>query len=63
MSTREMARELGLHLGTVGRDVSSLMDARLLLVELNEGRSRYRVNPAALDILANHLLALKPDID
>ena len=23
MSTREMARELGLHLGTVGRDVSS----------------------------------------
>ena len=63
MSTREMARELGLHLGSVGRDVSSLMDARLLLVELNEGRSRYRVNPAALDILANHLLALKPDID
>lgn len=63
MSTREMARELGLHLGTVGRDVSSLIDARLLLVELNEGRLRYRVNPAALDILANHLLALKPNMD
>ena len=63
MTTREMARELGLHLGTVGRDVSSLLDARLLLVELNDGRMRYRVNPTALDILAAHLLALKPDSD
>ena len=63
MTTREMARELGLHLGTVGRDVSSLLDARLLLVELNDGRMRYRVNPTALDILAARLLALKPDSD
>ena len=63
MTTREMARELGLHLGTVGRDVSSLLDARLLLVELNDGHMRYRVNPTALDILAARLLALKPDSD
>lgn len=59
MSTREIAQELGMHLGAVGRDVSSLFDARLLIVEHSGGRSRYRANTTALDTIAKHLLALK----
>lgn len=59
MTSREISQELKMHLGAVGRDVSSLFDARLLIVELVGGKSRYRADPAALDTLSRHLAALK----
>lgn len=55
MSSREMAQQLGLHLGTVCRDVTSLYDARLITVHMIDGRTRYGVNPAAVDILIKRL--------
>lgn len=61
MSTRELARKLGLHLGPTGRDISSMFNARLLLVGLVDGHTRYRLNPLAFDTLASDLLALKPE--
>ena len=59
MSTREIAQELGMHLGAAGRDVSSLFDARLLIVEHSGGKSRYRANTASLETIGKHLISLK----
>ncbi len=42
MSSREMAQQLDLHLGAVGRDVKSLFDARLLLLESVQGETATR---------------------
>lgn len=56
MTSREMSQQLSLHLGAVGRDVRSLFDARLLIVEFANGRNRYRTNPDALRTIAKHLL-------
>lgn len=55
MTSREMAQQLELHLGAVGRDVSSLFDARLLTVETSGGRGHYRTNLDALDTIIRHL--------
>lgn len=59
MSTREIAQELELHLGAVGRDVSSLFDAQLLIIEHSGGKSRYRTNMEALEAIGKHLISLK----
>ncbi len=59
MTSREMAQQLELHLGAVGRDVSSLFDARLLTVESSGGRGRYRTNIDALDTIIRHLSAIR----
>lgn len=58
ITTREMAQQLQIHLGTVGRDVSSMYDARLLIVEPINGRSFYRTNTEALELLARQLQSL-----
>lgn len=58
MTTREMAQQLQMHLGTVGRDVSSMYDARLLIVEPINGRSFYRTNTEVLELLARQLQSL-----
>lgn len=59
MSTRELAQNLGMNLGSVGRDVSSLLSAGLLIVEVDDDRRRYRINATALDTIIRHLAALQ----
>lgn len=61
MSTREMAQHLGMNLGSVGRDVSSLLSAGLLMVEVENDRRRYRINTTALDTIIRHLSAFRED--
>lgn len=59
MTSREMAQQLDLHLGAVGRDVKSLFDARLLLLESVQGRNRYKTNYASIEIIMQHLKTLQ----
>lgn len=59
MSTRELAQNLGMNLGSVGRDVSSLLSAGLLVVEVDDDRRRYTINSTALDTIIRHLNALR----
>ncbi len=61
MTSREMSRNLELHLGTVSRDVSSMQDAGLLNIEFHGNRRRYSVNYATLRALAQHLVELCPE--
>ena len=63
MSTRELAQNLGMNLGSVGRDVSSLLTAGLLVVEVDDDRRRYRINTTALDTIIQHLTTLRTPID
>lgn len=58
MSSREMAKELGLHLGAVTRDVSSMYEELLLNMELQGSRRRYSVNHKALETIIRHLQGL-----
>ena len=58
MTSREMAKDLELHLGAVSRDVSNMQDAGLLNIEFYNGRRRYIVNEQSLQILARHILDL-----
>ncbi len=58
MTSREMAKNLELHLGAVSRDVSNMQDAGLLNIEFYNGRRRYSVNEQSLQILARHILDL-----
>ena len=55
----EMAQQLDLHLGAVGRDVKSLFDARLLLLESVQGRNRYKTNFASIETIMQHLKSLQ----
>ena len=57
-TSREMAKDLELHLGAVSRDVSNMQDAGLLNIEFYNGRRRYIVNEQSLQILARHILDL-----
>lgn len=59
MSSRELAKELNMHLGVVTRDVSSLHEARLLTVEVSSRYRRYRTNTQTLQILTRHLSDLE----
>ena len=59
MRSREMAQQLDLHLGAVGRDVKSLFDARLLLLESVQGRNRYKTNFASIETIMQHLKSLQ----
>ena len=63
MSTRELAQNLGMNLGSVGRDVSSLLTAGLLVVEVDDDRRRYRINTTALDTIIQHLTTLRASTD
>lgn len=59
MTAREISQQLDLHIGTVCRDVSSMFDARLLIVESADDRRRYRTNTEAIDVIMQHLSLLK----
>ncbi len=59
MSSRELAKELNMHLGVVTRDISSLREARLLTMELSNRYRRYRTNTQTLQTLIRHLSDLE----
>lgn len=61
MSSREVSRELGLHLGTVTRDVNHMNEAYLLNEIRHGARRRYGLNYQAIRTLARHLLAMCPE--
>ena len=59
MSTREIARELQMDLGTVSRDVRNLCDAGVLIMRESEDRRRYSVCIETLEALIAYLEMLK----
>lgn len=61
MSSREMAKDLGLHLGAVTRDVNNMNKAYLLNVIHQGTRRRYSLNQQAIRTLACHLLSMCPE--
>lgn len=61
MSSRELAQELNLHLGTVTRDINSMDEAYLLNAIPNGARRRYTLNCQAIRTLAGHLLQICED--
>ncbi len=62
MSSRELAQELNLHLGTVTRDINSMDEAYLLNRTVYQGpRRRYSINVRAIRTLARHLLEICPE--
>lgn len=60
MSMRELVQELDMHMGTVGRDISSLLSAGLLKIDVASDRRRYQTDPYTLRSLIRHLETLIP---
>lgn len=60
MSSREIAKSLNLHRGTVARDINSMQEVHLLNVEYRNGHCFYSVNYPTLCAIAEHLLTLRP---
>ena len=56
MSGQELAQKLNLNSGTVFRDLNSLYNARLLLVESGSGRNCYRLNLPVIRQIVDHVL-------
>lgn len=61
MTSREMAKSLDLHLGSVSRDVKNMQEAHLLNIHFDDYHRSYGINYEALRTLGNHLLALCPE--
>ena len=59
MSARELTKLLGLHLGTVCRDINSLYSAKLLIIECVDGKRRYRTNMDTIRLISKHMVDLK----
>lgn len=59
MSARELVEMLDMHLGVVSRDIGNLYKAKLLTIEVVNGRGRYLTNRESLAILAKHLNQLE----
>lgn len=57
MSPQELASTLKLHAGSVYRDLDGLLNARLVTMEMGNGPTRYRTNPATIQKLTARLLA------
>ena len=55
MSSRELAKALNLNLGTLCRDMNSLYECKLLILESGNERRRYRTNRETMAYLAKHL--------
>ena len=60
MTSRELSQELGLHLGTVTRDIRNMHNARLLNMKLGGSRPHYSVNFDTIRALAQRLLDMCP---
>lgn len=58
LSTRELAQTLEMNLGTVARDIRSMYDARLLIVETENNRVFYRTNIQTMELLGKHIAQL-----
>ncbi len=63
MSTREPAQKPGDESGFLGRDVSSLLTAGLLVVEVDDDRRCYRINTTALDTIIQSTNHTRTPID
>ena len=61
MSSREIAKALDMHLGTVARDISSMQEERLLNIKQDGTHRRYSVNYDALKTIAQHIWDMCPD--
>lgn len=59
MSSRELSRLLNIPLGTVCRNVSSLYNSRLLIIETVDGWKRYRTNMKTMALLCKHMMELE----
>ena len=55
MSGQELAQKLNLNSGSVFRDLNSLRNARLLLMEAIGGRNCYRTNVLAVRQITSHI--------
>ena len=60
MTFRELAQELGLHLGTVTRDMRNMRDSRLVIMQLGGSRPHYSVNYDTIRTLGQWLLDMCP---
>lgn len=60
MTSRELAQELGLHLGAVTRDVRNMHESRLLVLKLGGPRPHYSANFDTLRHLGQRLLDMCP---
>lgn len=57
-------QQLGLHSGSVFRDLNSMSNARLLIREIDEGKNTYRTNFPVIQKLATRMLqAIDPDYE
>lgn len=62
MSGPALMQKLGLHSGSVFRDLNSMYNARLLIRETDEGKNVYRTNLQVIQKLSKHMLqAIDPD--
>lgn len=61
MSSRELSQELGIHLGTVTRDINNMDEAYLLNIVPIGPRRRYSLNRRAIRTLAQHLIDMFDD--
>lgn len=59
MSSRELSRLLEIPLGTVCRNVSSLYNCKLLIIEAVDGWKRYRTNRQTMALLCRHIMELE----
>lgn len=58
MSSRELAKALNLNLGSLCRDMNSLYECKLLILETTKDRKRYRTNQETMEYLSRHLAQL-----
>lgn len=61
MSIRELVQELDMHMGTVGRDISSLLTAGLVTVDVSSDRRRYQTDANTIRTLIRLLGDLLPE--
>lgn len=55
MSARELAQSLNLNLGTVFKDINSMYESRLIVIETVNSRRRYRTNMETFRLLGKHI--------
>lgn len=58
MSGQDLAQTLGLHGGSVFRDLNSMRIARLLTMEMEGGKSVYRTDLAVIQLLSQHMVSV-----
>lgn len=57
MSGQDLAQKLGLHGGSVFRDLNSMYNARLLTREMDNGKNVYRTDLTVIQLLSRHMVS------